>query len=187
MIRLCGSMHEGVLNIKLLKARALLCVIFLLVLCLLRIWCKRLSTRLFRIAYSREESQINRGKITARSTNDDQYRGTNCHEIAACFGTQFWNRAKHRFRNRTKFMRNLEKRHFLTSWPVPVPDLEMTGGGGGGPRSSRPLDKWGGGGLQRGFFPPFGPQFRPKISWGGGGGGSPLDPPLMTMPFPDFS
>ena len=28
MIRLCGSMHEGVLNIKLLKARALLGVIF---------------------------------------------------------------------------------------------------------------------------------------------------------------
>ena len=27
-IRLCGSMQEGVLNIKLLKARALLCVIF---------------------------------------------------------------------------------------------------------------------------------------------------------------
>ena len=129
MIRLCGSMHEGVLNIKLLKARALLCVIFLLVLCLLRIWCKRLSTRLFRIAYSREESQINRGKITARSTNGDQYRGTNCHEIAACFSTQFWNRAKHRFRNRTKFMRNLEKRHFLTSWPVPDQDLEMTGWG----------------------------------------------------------
>ena len=105
---------------------------FLLVLCLLRIWCKRLSTRLFRISYSREESQINRGKITARSTNDDQYRGTNCHEIAACFGTQFWNRAKHRFRNRTKFMRNLEKRHFLTSWPVPDPDLEIKSGGGGG-------------------------------------------------------
>lgn len=103
---------------------------FLLVLCLLRIWCKRLSTRLFRIAYSREESQINRGKITARSTNGDQYRGTNCHEIAACFGTQFWNRAKHRFRNRTKFMRNLEKRHFLTSWPVPDPDLMMGGRGG---------------------------------------------------------
>ena len=118
---------------------------FLLVLCLLRIWCKRLSTRLFRIAYSREESQINRGKITARSTNGDQYRGTNCHEIAACFGTQFWNRAKHRFRNRTKFMRNLEKRHFLTSWPVPVPDLE---GGGGGAKF---------------FFPPFGPQFGPII------------------------
>ena len=144
---------------------------FLLVLCLLRIWCKRLSTKLFRIAYSREESQINRGKITARSTNGDQYRGTNCQEIAACFGTQFWNRAKHRFRNRTKFMRNLEKRHFLTSLPVPDPDFEMTGGGGGG------------------FFPPFGPQFRPKISGGGGGGPPPPPPlsPLMTMPFPDFS
>ena len=116
---------------------------FLLVLCLLRIWCKRLSTRLFRISYSREESQINRGKITARSTNDDQYRGTNCHEIAACFGTQFWNRAKHRFRNRTKFMRNLEKRHFLTSWPVPDPDLDIKSGGGGG----------GGGGLPKIFFP----------------------------------
>ena len=50
-------------------------------------------------------------------------------------------------------MRNLEKRHFLTSLPVPDPDFEMMGGGGGG-----------------GFFPPFGPQFRPKISGGGGGG-----------------
>ena len=27
-------------------------------------------------------------------------------------------------------MRNLEKRHFLTSLPVPDPDFEMTGGGG---------------------------------------------------------
>ena len=129
---------------------------FLLVLCLLRIWCKRLSTRLFRISYSREESQINRGKITARSTNDDQYRGTNCHEIAACFGTQFWNRAKHRFRNRTKFMRNLEKRHFLTSWPVPDPDLDIKSGGGGAAVVS-----------QKFFSRPFGPQFGPKIRGGG--------------------
>ena len=35
---------------------------FLLVLCLLRICCKRLSTRLFGIAYSCAESKINRGK-----------------------------------------------------------------------------------------------------------------------------
>ena len=137
---------------------------FLLLLCLLRIWCKRLSTRLFRIAYSREESQINRGKITARSTNGDQYRGTNCHEIAACFGTQFWNRAQHRFRNRTKFMRNLEKRHFLTSLPVPDPDFEMTGGGGGR------------------FFSALRASVSSKNKWWGGG----LSP-LMTMPFPDFS
>ena len=125
---------------------------FLLVLCLLRIWCKRLYTRLFSIAYSREESQINRGKITARSTNGDQYRGTNCHEIAACFGTQFWNRAKHRFRNRTKFMRNLEKRHFLTSLPVPDPDFEMTGGGGGR------------------FFSALRASVSSKNKWWGGGG-----------------
>ena len=82
-------------------------------------------------------------------------------------------------------MRNLEKRHFLTSRPAPDPDLEMKEGGGRG-RSSRPLDKWGGGGrgggLQRNFFPPFGPQFGPKIRWKPS-----LDPPLMTMPFPDFS
>ena len=40
------------------------------------------------------------------------------------------------------------------------PDLQIRGGeGGGGGRSSRPLDKGGRGGLQKDFFRPFGPEF----------------------------
>ena len=105
---------------------------FLLVLCLLRIWCKRLSTRLFRIAYSREESQINRGKITARSTNGDQYIGTNCHEIAACFGTQFWNRAKHRSEIGRNLWETLKSVIFLHHEQCRIQTLRWRGGRGGG-------------------------------------------------------
>ena len=46
---------------------------------------------------------------------------------------------------------------------VPDPDLEIRGGGG--ERSSRPLDK-GGPGLPKNFFRPFGPQFGPKLRGG---------------------
>ena len=43
-------------------------------------------------------------------------------------------------------------------WPVADPDLQIRGGG----HSSRPLDKGGGGGAQKNFFPPLGPQFGSK-------------------------
>ena len=45
---------------------------------------------------------------------------------------------------------------------VPDPDLEIRDGG----QSSRPLGKGGGGGLQKNFFSPFGPQFGLKLSGG---------------------
>ena len=44
---------------------------------------------------------------------------------------------------------------------VLAPNLEIIGGGGW-VGSSRPLEKWGAG-LQKNFFPPFGPQFGLKI------------------------
>ena len=56
---------------------------------------------------------------------------------------------------------------------VPDPDLEIRGGGGGW--SSRPLDKAWEGGLPPKMFPPFGPQFDPKIT---GGRAPPLGPSL---------
>ena len=50
---------------------------------------------------------------------------------------------------------------------MPDPDVEIRGVGKG--RSSRPLDKGGGGGwaVSNNFFWPFGPQFGPKIRGGG--------------------
>ena len=51
---------------------------------------------------------------------------------------------------------------------VAVPDLQIRGGG----QSSRPWDK-GGGGLQKDFFRPFGPQFGLKIRGAGPPGTSP--------------
>ena len=45
------------------------------------------------------------------------------------------------------------------------PDFQIRGAGGGGSRSFRPLDKWGGG-LKKFFF---GPQFGLKIRRGEGG------------------
>ena len=65
------------------------------------------------------------------------------------------------------------KREMLFTVPVPRgpdPDLEIRG-----PRSSRPLDKWRGGGeggCPKKLFPPFGPQFGLKI-----GGPGPSAPP----------
>ena len=57
---------------------------------------------------------------------------------------------------------------------VPDPHLEIRTG-----RSSRPLDKWGGGGRSpKKLFRPFGPQFGPKIKGGPAAGATPLDPPL---------
>ena len=60
---------------------------------------------------------------------------------------------------------------------VPDPDLEIRrrrrGGGGGLGRSSRPLYKWGGGGLPRFCFRPLGPQFGLKIRGAGPPGFSP--------------
>ena len=61
---------------------------------------------------------------------------------------------------------------------MPVPDLEIRGGGW----SSRPLDKGEGPVSKKTFFRPFGPQVGLKIRWGGGGPGPrtpPLDPPLI--------
>ena len=52
------------------------------------------------------------------------------------------------------------------TYTVPVPDLEITRGGGGGAAVS-----------QKNTFWPVGPRFGSKIS--GGGGGPPLDPPLL--------
>ena len=125
---------------------------------MLRICCKRLSTRLFGIAYSRAESEINRRKITARSTNGDHYTGTNCQEIAAC---SVWHSIL------KSGLTSLQKSDeiFPTSLPVPNPDLET------------------GGGLQKIFFPALWASVWSKNKEGG----HPLDPPLMTMPFPDFS
>ena len=55
---------------------------------------------------------------------------------------------------------------------MPDPDLEIRGGRGW---SSRPLDKAWEGGLPPKMFPPFGPQFDPKITRGRA---PPLDPSL---------
>ena len=55
-------------------------------------------------------------------------------------------------------------------WPVPDPDLEIRGGGEG-TRSSRPLDKGGGGPISPKNF--FGPQFALKTKGGGGACPSP--------------
>ena len=49
---------------------------------------------------------------------------------------------------------------------VPELDLEIRGA-----RSSRPLDKGGGGRSPKENFRPFGPQFGLKMRGGGGGGG----------------
>ena len=58
---------------------------------------------------------------------------------------------------------------------MPDPDLELRGKGGGG-RSSRPLDKEGAVSPPQ-IFPPFGPQFGPKIT--GGPGPSPESAPAQ--------
>ena len=57
---------------------------------------------------------------------------------------------------------------------MPVPDLEIRGGGW----SPRPLDKGEGPVSKKNFFRPFGPQVGLKIRWGGGGGPGPRTPPL---------
>ena len=59
------------------------------------------------------------------------------------------------------------------------PDLEMRGVGKG--RSSRPLDKGGGGAVSNNFFWPFRPQFGPKIRGGEGPRVPPLDPPVVCV------
>ena len=61
---------------------------------------------------------------------------------------------------------------------VPDPDLGIRGGGGGW--SSRPLDE-GGGGLQKQFFRPFGPQFGLKIRGREGGARAPPLDLLLIM------
>ena len=60
---------------------------------------------------------------------------------------------------------------------VADPDLQLKGVGEAG-RSSRPLNKEGGGGLQNIFFRPFGPHFGLKIRWALAPMTPPLDPPL---------
>ena len=61
---------------------------------------------------------------------------------------------------------------FLAYSTVPDPDLEIRRG-----RSSRLLDKGGGGQSPKKYFRLFRPQFGLKIR--GRGGGPPLDPPLL--------
>ena len=61
---------------------------------------------------------------------------------------------------------------------VADPDLQLKGVGDAG-RSSRPLNKeGGGGGLPKIFFRPFGPHFGLKIRWALAPLTPPLDPPL---------
>ena len=60
------------------------------------------------------------------------------------------------------------------------PDLEIGGEG----RSSRLLEKGGGGEVSKIFFKPFGPQFGLKISGGPAPQTPPLDPPLLLYILP---
>ena len=60
------------------------------------------------------------------------------------------------------------------------PDLQIRGGGGGRGGHPDPEDKLGGG-LQKFFFRPFGPQFGLKIT--GGGTGSPCPSPRSATIF----
>ena len=57
---------------------------------------------------------------------------------------------------------------------MPDTDLEIRG-----TRSSRPLDKGGGGGVSKKIFRPFGPQFGLKISGAQAPRVPPKDPPLL--------
>ena len=63
---------------------------------------------------------------------------------------------------------------------MPDPDLEIRGRGGGGCRSSRPLER-GGGSLQKKFFRSLGPQLGLKIRGGPDPPALLLDPPLTRQ------
>ena len=57
------------------------------------------------------------------------------------------------------------------------PDLQIRRGGGGHPHPERR----GGTGLQKNFFPPFGPHFGRKVRGGQAPRAHPLDPPLSVV------